>query len=293
MAAPTPKNWPYAAQSRVVRAAGHHWWVIDTGTTDDARPVILLLHGAGGSGHSFRQMIPALAPDYRLIVPDLPGQGLTRTRPGARFSLDAMSRDLVALCAAMDLTPVWIIGHSAGAAIALDLAPKLPLRGVIGINAALGKFEGVSGFLFPLMARMLAALPLVPQAVSKLWGNAAAVDRLLASTGSEIDTPGRAQYLELVRRADHVGGTLAMMAAWELDGLTARLPALATPVLLIAAEDDLAVPARVSREAAGQMPNARLHLMPKGGHLVHEVDADAVLRPILDFLRETAGQPSA
>jgi magnesium chelatase accessory protein len=293
MAAPVPKDWPYAAQARVIRATGHQWWVIDTGTAGDTRPVILLLHGAGGSGHSFRHMIPALSGNYRLIVPDLPGQGLTSTRPGARFALETMTRDLLALSSAMGIAPAAIIGHSAGAAIALNLADRMPVQAIVGINAALGKFEGVSGILFPLMARMLAALPLVPQAVSKFWGNPASVDRLLASTGSKIDPPGRAQYLDLVRRADHVGGTLAMMAAWELDTLTTRLPELVTQVLLIAAEDDLAVPARVSREASGQMPNARLHLMPKGGHLVHEVDADAVLRPILDFLRETAPQPSA
>lgn len=84
-----------------------------------------------------------------------------------------------------------------------------------------------------------------------------------------------------------------MMAAWKPDTLTARLGDLATPVLLIAAEDDLAVPARISREAVGQMPKARLHLMPRGGHLVREVDADAVRHPILAFLRTTAAQPSA
>lgn len=288
MADPAPRNWPFADQSRLIAAAGHRWWVIDTATESDTRPIILMLHGAGGSGHSFRHMIPLLSADYRLIVPDLPGQGLTRTRPSARFTLDAMTADLQALCATMEITPAWIIGHSAGAAIALDLAARLPLCGVIGINAALGKFEGVSGVLFPLMARFLAALPLVPQAVSRLWGNAASVDRLLASTGSTIEPAGKAQYLELVRRSDHVNGTLAMMAAWQLDALNASLPGLATPVLLIACQDDLAVPARVSRNAAEIMPDARLHLIPNGGHLVHEVDAGLVMPPIRDFLRDTA-----
>lgn len=282
-----PPNWPFRDLARPVQAAGHDWWVLDTGTPSDTRPVILLLHGAGGSSHSFRHLIPELSA-YRLIVPDLPGQGLTRTRPGTRFGLEPMSHDIAALCAALDVTPTWIIGHSAGAAIALHLAQSMPLNGVIGINAALGKFDGAAGVLFPLLARALAALPLIPQAVSALWGNPSTVNRLLASTGSQIDAEGRAQYLALVRRSAHVDGTLGMMAAWQLDGLLSRLPQLATPVLLLVAEDDRTVPARISKDAAARMAKIELHAMRDGGHLVHEMDAAAVATRIRAFLEQTA-----
>jgi magnesium chelatase accessory protein len=284
---PAPPDWPFRDNARPVQAAGHDWWVIDTGDVKDTRPVILMLHGAGGSSHSFRHLIPELSA-YRLIVPDLPGQGLTRTRPGARFGLEPMSHDIAALCAELDIRPAWIIGHSAGAAIALHLAERMPLKGVIGINAALGKFDGAAGVLFPLLARALAALPLVPQAVSAMWGNAATVNRLLASTGSQVDAQGRAQYLALVRRSSHVNGTLGMMASWQLDGLLSRLPQLRTPVMLLAAEDDGTVPARISRDAANRLPSAELVTLQGGGHLVHEVDAAEVGARIRAFLDRTA-----
>jgi magnesium chelatase accessory protein len=287
MAHPAPHDWPHRAQSRSVATAGHSWWVIDTGTRDDPRPTIVMLHGAGGSGHSFRHLIPLLD-DYRLIVPDLPGQGLTQVRPGAKFGLEQMTQDLIALCKTMDIAPDWIIGHSAGGALALHMAEKTQLSGVIGINAALSKFDGAAGVLFPLLARFLAAVPLVPQAISALWGNPATVERLLSSTGSQIDAEGRAQYLALVRRAAHVNGTLSMMAAWDLDWFLARLPQIATPVLLIAAADDGTVPARVSQDAAARLPRAELEKMAQGGHLVHEVDAPTVAARILLFLQKTA-----
>ena len=245
---------------------------------------MLMLHGAGGSGHSFRHLIPLLS-DYRLIVPDLPGQGLTRTRPGARFGLAPMTRDVAALCDALEVRPTWLIGHSAGAAIALNLARQVAPRGVIGINAALGTFEGVAGVLFPLMARALALLPLVPSVVSRVWGNEASVARLLSSTGSRLDAAGQAQYLALVRRSDHVAGTLGMMAAWDLRALNEALPGLDIPTLLIASEDDRTVPARVSREAAARMVQAEVCILPGGGHLVHEVDADAAAARIIAFVQ--------
>ena len=246
--------------------------------------MILLLHGAGGSGHSFRALIPLLSDTYRVIVPDLPGQGCTRAGGMRRLGLDAMAEDLTRLCLSGGLTPQVIIGHSAGAAIALRMADLMPLRGIVGINAALGTFDGAAGVMFPLMARALAATPFVASAVSKLWGNPTTVTKLLTGTGSPLDALGRAQYLTLVRDSDHVGGTLGMMAQWRLEGLMARLPSLHEPVLLIASDRDTAVPPRVSRDAVAHMPNATYAEIAGGGHLVHEEAADqvaAILRPWL------------
>ena len=50
---------------------------------------------------------------------------------------------------------------------------------MIGINAALGQFDGAAGLLFPLLARALAVTPFVPSVVSRLWGNAGKVRSLL------------------------------------------------------------------------------------------------------------------
>lgn len=71
-----PASWPFRSQSRRMRAGSHDWWVADLGSAD--KPAILLLHGLGASGHSFRRTAPGLSDRFRLIIPDLPGQGCTR-----------------------------------------------------------------------------------------------------------------------------------------------------------------------------------------------------------------------
>ena len=281
-----PNDWPNRQFSRRVAAASHDWCVLDVG----AGPVVLLLHGAGGSGHSFRNLIPLLSPYYRVIVPDLPGQGFTRTGRRGRLGLDDMAADLTALCRAEGLAPVAIIGHSAGGAVALRMAEMMETAPcVIGINAALGEFEGAAGVLFPLMAKVLAVLPLLPNVVSKLWGTAARVDGLLASTGSKIEPAGRAQYLRLVQDAGHIEGTLGMMAQWRLEGLVARFKANTAPVLLVASTGDRAVPARVSQNAATLLPDAEIVILPKFGHLMHEEAAEAVAEVILPWLGRKIG----
>lgn len=273
-----PSDWPLRADGRRIRAR-HDWWVVEHGQG----PEVLFLHGAGGSGHSFRHLAPALH-GFRCLIPDLPGQGFTRAGSRGRFGIVPMAEDIAALCKAAGWQPRLVIGHSAGVPLALQLSTLMPLRSVIGLNAALGQFDGAAGFLFPLLARALAATPFVPGVVSRLWGNEAKVGALIEGTGSRLDAAGIAQYVTLVRRAAHVDGTLGMMAAWRVDRLMAGAAGLTVPVLLVANAGDRVVPPKVSHEAARMLPRAEVREMPGLGHLAHEEDAGAVLSNFADWL---------
>jgi magnesium chelatase accessory protein len=273
-----PKDWPLRAHARRVRAR-HDWWVIEYGTG----PEVLLLHGAGASGHSFQTLVGAM-PGYRCLVPDLPGQGFTRPGSRGRFGIVPMAEDVAGLCQAAGWAPRYVIGHSAGVPLALQLSTLMPLDRVIGINAALGQFDGAAGFLFPLLARALAATPFVPSLVSRMWGNPGKVRQLIEGTGSHLDEAGNGQYVALVKRAAHVDGTLGMMAAWRVDRLMAGAASLSVPVRLITTAGDRIVPPRISRDAARMLPRAEVVELPTLGHLAHEEDAGAILRAIGDRL---------
>ncbi|HMO73440.1 MAG TPA: alpha/beta fold hydrolase [Paracoccaceae bacterium] len=275
-----PADWPHRAFSQTVVAGPHRWHVQVMGEGPD----LLLLHGAGGGGLSSRGLAPLLSPRFRLIVPDLPGQGHTRPGRRDRFGLDAMAEDLGHLCDALGATPDAAIGHSAGAALALRLAEVRPLRAVAGLNAALGTFDGVAGVLFPLIARALRAAPFVPQVFARLTGTTSKVAALLSSTGSTLDAEGVELYRRLVARPDHVEGALAMMAAWRLEGLLGRLPQITLPVLLLAGANDRTVPPEVSARAAGRLPQADCRSLPGLGHLMHEEAPGRIAAPILDWL---------
>ena len=49
-------------------------------------PVVLLLHGFPASSFMFRELIPRLAIDYRVIAPDLPGFGFTEVPSERKYS---------------------------------------------------------------------------------------------------------------------------------------------------------------------------------------------------------------
>jgi magnesium chelatase accessory protein len=282
------ENWPHPRASRFVDSRPHRWHLQEMGEG----PAVLLIHGAGAAGTSFRGLLPELAADHRAIAVDLPGHGLTRMGTRQRQGLEAMAADLAALLAQEGIAPRLVVGHSAGAALALRLAELLPEppAGIVGINAALSPFPGMAGWLFPLMARALAASPLTALAVA-LTTTEASVRALLRSTGSSLDDEGVALYQRLVTDAGHVEGMLAMMAQWRLEGLAARLPGFPLPVRLIVGEGDRIVPPEVSREAARRLPRAEVVALPGLGHLAHEEAAAEVAAAIREFLPE--GAPAA
>jgi len=278
-------DWPLAAQARRVASRPHRWHVVEMGEG----PLVLLLHGAGGSAHSFRELMPLLATDHRVVALDLPGQGFTEAGTRQRMSLPKMAEDIARLAGAQGWQPAAIVGHSAGGALALWLASDLtrpdgaPPR-VIGLNAALAPFDGVAGWLFPLLARLLVLNPLVPGVFSLSSGNPARVRQLIEGTGSTLSEEGLALYTRLIRDRGHVDATLRMMAQWDLSPLLARLPDLAAPVTLIAAQGDRAVPPATATAAAERLPDARVVPLEGLGHLAHEEDPPRLAALIRDAL---------
>ncbi|WP_223421455.1 alpha/beta fold hydrolase BchO [Tateyamaria pelophila] len=267
----TISDWPNAALSRRVQGPVHRWHVQEAGEGK----TILMLHGAGGSTHSYRELLRILAETHHVVALDLPGHGFTQLGARHRSGLDAMAQDIAALCAQEGWDPDVIIGHSAGGAVALRLAqPDLSPRGqsplVIGINAALSEFKGLAGLLFPAMAKALAAIPFSARLFSGASSNPDRIKSLIGSTGSDLDAEGLDLYRRLVADRNHVDGTLLMMAQWQLNPLLDSLPDHQGPVHFIVGDKDKTVAPEVSEDAARLIPGAQVHHMQGLGHLLHE-----------------------
>lgn len=283
-------DWPLHDVSRRIACKPHEWHVQEMGQG----PLVLFLHGAGGSTHSFRDLLPLLAEGCHVVALDLPGQGFSRMGTRSRCGLSLMTDDIARLCAQEGWQPAAIVGHSAGGAIALRLsqmvcAPDGTAPQVIGINAALAPFDGVAGWLFPMLAKMLVLNPLVPRLFSLSSGNPKRVRQLIESTGSVLSDKGYALYAKLIADRGHVDATLRMMAQWDLTALLRDLPAIAARVTLITGDRDRAVPPATSVAAAAELPQGRVMALTGLGHLAHEEDPDRLAGILKDVL---GAQPS-
>lgn len=276
-------GWPLKEHSRIVNSAPHRWHVQEAGSG----PTILLIHGAGASTQSWRTLFPLLAQNFHVVAFDLPGQGFTRLGNRARCGLDPMAQDIAKLIAQEGWAPDVLVGHSAGGAIALRLSELLEKTpSVVGINAALGNFKGVAGWLFPLTAKFLALAPFAAELFVATSSSRKNITRLINGTGSKLPPEELDLYRRLASNRNHVDATLAMMAQWTLDDLLSRLPQIETRTLFIASEGDKAVPPSNSQNAAASMLNAACIVLPDLGHLAHEEDPDQILNLITEFVAQ-------
>lgn len=287
-------DWPHRAHSRFVRADGIEWHLQVFGEPA-AQPSLLLLHGTGAASHSWAGLAPLLAERFAVLVPDLPGHGFTSTPFVSRMGPAGMAGALTGLLAAMDWRPAAIIGHSAGAAIAVWMAARAcaPARAVIGLGPALTPLPGVAGAVAPAMAKALALNPAAPYALAG-WGPYLAGPILAEAGGAAL--PTAAQYRRLLASPGHIRGVSQMLAQWDLTEMPATLAALDAPLLLAAGDQDRMTPPEQTRAAAAMAPRAEAVVLDGLGHLAHEAAPDRVAALCLDFLGrflERAVQPAA
>ena len=279
------RDWPHRDRSRFVDAGRLRWHVQVWGEG----PPLLLLHGTGTATHSWRGLAPLLAKTHTVIAPDLPGHGFTVGRPAGGMAMPAVARAVGGLLRAMEVAPVAVVGHSAGAAIMarMVLDGHAAPTSLVGLDAALLPFPGLAARLFPALARALFVNPFAPHLFARMARVRGETARFLVrSTGSRIDAAGVRAYEALLATSGHCAGALAMMASWDLAALASDLPRLATPLLLLHGDRDAAIPIGSARAAAALVGNGRLVPLPGLGHLAHEERPADVAALIHAFLEE-------
>lgn len=274
--------WPHREASDFVQVGRARWHVQRMGT---GKPLVLL-HGTGASVHSWRGLMPLLAESHEVITFDLPRHAFTTGHDAYAMSLPAMAGEVAGLLKALEVDPAAIIGHSAGAAVALQLALDHGYGGpIVGLNAALRPFPGAFAQIFPAIAKTLFANPLVPRIFTGSIDLVGGAEKFLwRSTHSRIDAAGMACYAKLLKHPGHAGGALAMMANWDLPGLRTRMGEVANPVLLVHGSNDPAIPLDWAKDASRWLLQARLELLPGLGHLAHEEAPEKAHALITAFL---------
>lgn len=280
--AETLTAWPHAEHSRFADVRPHHWHIQEMGQGE----TVLLLHGASGSTHSWRDVMSNLALDHHVVAIDLPGHGQTRLGSRHRSSLPLMAQDVQALIEHEGWQLRAILAHSAGGALALRILQKSERRiPLVAVNPALTPFKGLAGVLFPIAARVVALSPLMARMIKRKMSGPGQVVSLMETTGSKISPEGLNLYAKLFRSDAHLDGTLLMMAQWKLDGLVADLPNITVPCTFLIGENDKAVPPQSVRESAEKLRDATVQTFEGYGHLLHEEAPDLVADQLRDVLR--------
>lgn len=276
--------WPNRRFSRFVEAGSCRWHIQRAGVG----PKVLLIHGTGASTHSWAGLLPLLAEKYDVLAADLPGHAFTRICRPVEPSLPGMAAEFGKLLAQTGFEPDILIGHSAGAAIAIRLACllKKPPNHIIGLNAALRPLAGMAGFAGPAIAKAMTISPLMVTVIARRARDRERVARLIRSTGSIPSEPYLSIYAKLFSIPHHIRGTLRMMANWDVSSIPEDIRRAGCPLALITGDLDRAVLPIEAIELARRYPGIRQMPFTGLGHLAHEEDPKRILGGILSLIGE-------
>lgn len=274
-------RWPNHEVSQFIEIDGMRWHVQKKGNG----PSVLLLHGTGATTHSFRDIFKDISRNFTAMALDLPGHGFSSRLNGGRPTLERVAQAIAKLLAQEKFLPDMIVGHSAGAAIAVELALNhlTETKALVSINGAFYPFPGFAGQMFPAAAKFLFVNPFVSHLFAFGAHNKDRVHRLIESTGSNLTDEGLVFYQKALQSSDHIEGTLAMMANWDLEKMAAQLRALDIPMLQIIGDQDGTIDPGASLETAKLLADGEREVFEGYGHLVHEEIPQDVIESIRAF----------
>jgi 2-hydroxy-6-oxonona-2,4-dienedioate hydrolase/4,5:9,10-diseco-3-hydroxy-5,9,17-trioxoandrosta-1(10),2-diene-4-oate hydrolase len=278
-----------ALREQTITVAGKTMFVAEAG---DGPPVVLL-HGGGpgASGVSnYSRNIDALAKQFRVIVPDMPGYGRSTKGVDQSDPFGYLADMIRGLLDELGVGTADLIGNSYGGAAALRLAldtphrvGKLVLMGPGGIGTTRGvPTAGLKSLLSyyggdgPSREKLDAFIR-----TYLVYDGASVPDNLIDLRYAASIDPEVIANPPLQRPS----GPLALRTLWRMD-LTRdkRLEHLPTPTLVLWGRDD-----KVNRPAGGPMlvnllPNADLVMTSHTGHWMQWERAELFNRLVVEFL---------
>jgi pimeloyl-ACP methyl ester carboxylesterase len=254
-------------------------------------PVVLLLHGIGGSLELWAAQFVEANHDMRLIALDLPGHGLSDFGPHPLMPT-TFAAFVWKFADALGLTRVHLAGNSLGGAICVQMRAQQPTRVQTMLLAAAANLGRECPVPFRLMtlpvlgALMSRAGPMaVTQQIQALFGPSFVVtDELRKTIERNVMRPGaQAAFLATLRLMTDLGGQRAGLVA---DSHTA-LASASVPVLMLHGRQDRVIPFAHSEHAHELAPSSRLQPVDDCGH-TPQLERPAVFNAALRALVEEA-----
>lgn len=116
---------PAGFTERAVTIGGVRTFVIEGGPAG-AQEAVVLVHGNGGSGRDWVELLPGVSPNARVIAYDQPGFGHADKRRDIRYDLAAQTDFLEGLLDTLGIDRALVGGHDIGASVALEWAVRNP-----------------------------------------------------------------------------------------------------------------------------------------------------------------------
>ncbi|MGH7256430.1 MAG: alpha/beta fold hydrolase [Nitrospirales bacterium] len=246
-----------------------------------AGPPVVLINALTMDAAGWRTEVQALATRYTVLTYDCRGQGRSG-KPDQDYSIEAHADDLHRLVITLGFRRLHVVGLSLGGMIAQAFAAKYPAQ-TAGLVLA-----STTAHVEPMLERFLTAWI----RVLEVGGGELAFEAAEPMLFSEWYLRAHPDVLKGLRAAV---GRLPVTALQRLargalrHDLVDRLGTLRAPTLVLVGEEDLLTPLRHAQALAGQIPGARLVVVPACGHVIPMERPALFNETVVQFLRSHDG----
>lgn len=240
---------------------------------------LFLLHGMSNNSQSWREQIQMLKNHYTVIAWDAPGYGKS-SNPNIEFrNFKQFARVLNGMLEQLNLENIYLLGHSMGAAIAIDFCTLYPLkikkliladptRGAAALDSNVNEQK--------LKDRLFSIGNLDPEEIADKR-----IKALLSPYASKEVYQRVKEIMVQVRPAGYRSVAYSLYDLNQMD----ILPSIDVPVLVMCGELDSVTPVKEAAAIHDQLKNSQLVIIPKGGHLCYQENPEVFNSTIIEFLQ--------
>ncbi len=241
-------------------------------------PVLVLLHGLGGSRISWEPQLAALAATHRVVAWDMPGYGASRPLDGA-VNFTTLADAVIDFLDTIGAPAVHLAGISFGGMIAQYVAARYPSRVLSLALLSTSPMFGLDG----TKPDEWRAARLAPLDAGREPADFAG-DVLTAIAGPHITADAMAGQRAAMARVSGTALRASIDCLVTHDSVT-LLPTITAPTVCMVGELDDETPVAYGFELADLIPGARLVVIPLAGHLLN-VEAPGAVNRLLEELME-------
>lgn len=257
----------------------------------DKTPTLLLIHGFRGTHHGLLKIAKQL-PDYRLVIPDLPGFGKSAAMPH-EHSLEAYVEWLHAFRHTVDTAKQsYIVGHSFGTIVVSHYAAahpasvkKIVLINPIGSPALRNEQRFITQFviLYYWLGRKL------PASAARAWISAKPLTKAMSVTMRKSKDRTIRRYIDSEHYAHYSSFASPRQLAEVFyasvnNDVSQVAEELHAPTLMIAGDKDALTSLAKQRQLHARIADAKLVVINNVGHLTHYETPDQVASAIKRFI---------
>lgn len=242
---------------------------------------LLLAHGFPLDHSMWQSQIDELSNEFRVIAPDLRGFGRSQVSTGT-VTMEQYADDLASLLNVLRIQePITFCGLSMGGYIAWQFwrrhAARLKALILCDTRAAADTEEVARG-------RLLSAQQVVSSGLNTLVESM--VPRLFADQTLREKTELVQKTRQVILSSSPEGIAAALRGMAARPDVTADLPRITVPTLVLCGEHDVISRVAEMRDIAAAIPHARFVVIPNAGHLAPLEQPAAVNAAIRKFMRD-------